>query len=205
MKQLALLAWSLACALIAVVGGFKLGAYYIGLEPDDMPWFLYYAIRAGFHIFAHEDMPSPEDMGTVSWLVYLIVSIVLVSILVGVTGTILWQRFVTRRFTFMKRCKNLYKQSTATKVGGCLWSVAIYVCVFIVTVSFLDSVAEEQGHIEPQWAFVSLLLVPIAVGAASAIIGRKQWLKGFIVGTVVLWVLSLFVVHAVSHMDWGFG
>lgn len=97
MRWILLVAWCAFCVLLSVVGGVLLFNWFVNL-PGEMPFFLDRAIRFGFRVFLHDDMPDPDaDMAPVAGLVYLLCAVMLVGIIVAIVGTILWRRFATRR------------------------------------------------------------------------------------------------------------
>lgn len=95
MRRILLLAWCLICVILSFAGGMLLANWFSTL-PIEMPFYLGQTIKFGFRIIVQDDMPDPEDIGTVAVLVYFVCSLAIVSVIVAIVGTILWRRVIGR-------------------------------------------------------------------------------------------------------------
>lgn len=98
MKRLALGTWVCLWGALTLVGAVLLTRYFDTL-PFNMPYWLDRAIRFGFHLFLHEDMPDPDDeIAPVAGLFYFTCAIALVGVLAFFVAAPLWRRFIGPRF-----------------------------------------------------------------------------------------------------------
>ncbi len=81
---------------LILVSAYYLTAIFLTL-PFDMPYCVDMAIRSGFRLFLHDDMPAPEDMGVIAVLMYFVCACVFASLIVGPIGVFAWRRIISPR------------------------------------------------------------------------------------------------------------